>query len=94
MIVLSLFRRSKNCAQPGLIEDQAESVFRRKLCDFYLPIFCIQRPEALQFILVNSAVLPLASLQLAFDLSRNVSRQRFHTVRDGSLSKIAQNPSL
>jgi len=34
-------------------------------------------PEPLQFILVNSAVLPFANLQLAFDLSR----ERFHPLR-------------
>ena len=37
----------------------------------------MQWPEPLQLILVNSAVLPFANLQLAFDLSR----ERFHSLR-------------
>ncbi len=37
----------------------------------------MERPEALQFILVNSAVLPFANCELAIDLSR----ERFHPLR-------------
>src|SRR5260370_33255353 len=47
-------------AQSLAIEPQTESVFRRKLRDLCLSIFLVWRPETFQFVLVNSAVLPIA----------------------------------
>ena len=65
-------------AVPGpLVEDRAESLLVkthpeselvRKLCDLYLAVFLLKRPEPLQFFLVNGAVFPFAGLQLAFDV--------------------------
>src|SRR6266404_5685558 len=65
-------------AVPGpLVEDRAESLLVkthpeselvRKLCDLYLAIFLLKRPEPLQFFLVNGALFPFAGLQLAFDV--------------------------
>jgi hypothetical protein len=46
----------------------------RKFRDPCFSIFLIQRPETLQFILVDSAVLPFAIFQIALDSVR----KRFH----------------
>jgi hypothetical protein len=50
-------------------------VFVGKLRDLRLSILVIQRPKSLQFIFINSIVIPFAKLQLVFD----VARQRFRT---------------
>jgi hypothetical protein len=60
-------------AQSLAIESETESVFLCKLGDLCFPIFLVRRPQPLQVLLVNRAVLPLA-MHLAFDLSR----ERFH----------------
>jgi hypothetical protein len=60
-------------AQSLAIESETESVFLCKLADLCFPIFLVRRPQPLQVLLVNRAVLPLA-MHLAFDLSR----ERFH----------------
>ena len=57
----------ENHAQPVAVESQTESVFLRELRDFCLAILLIWRPEAFQLLLVNRAVLPLATLQFAGD---------------------------
>src|SRR6266487_634916 len=59
-------------AQSLAIEPQTESVFLRKLGVLCLAIFVVNRPEAFQFVLVNSAVSQLANLafQFAFRLIR------------------------
>ena len=57
------------------IEPQTESVFLGKLRDLCLSICLVWRPETFQFVLVNSAVLPFANLQFAFDSAR----KRLHT---------------
>jgi hypothetical protein len=64
-------------AQSLAIESETESVFLCKLGDLCFPIFLVQRPQPLQILLVNRAVLPLA-MHLAFDLSR----ERFHRFTD------------
>jgi hypothetical protein len=58
----------EDCAH-SLIEFQSETVFLRKLLDLRFSIFFVERPEALQVRLVNSAMLPFAELQFAFDLA-------------------------
>jgi hypothetical protein len=60
----------EDCAQSLFIEPQTEAVFIRELRDLCLSIFLAWRPKALQFVLVDSAVHPFASLQLAFDAAR------------------------
>lgn len=60
----------ENHAQPVAVESQTESVFLRELRDFCLSIFLVWRPEPFQLILVNSAVLPFATLQFAGDQVR------------------------
>ena len=62
-------------AQSLAIEPQTESVFLRKLGHLCLSIFVVWRPETLQFVLVNSAMLPLANLQFVLDSAR----KRLHT---------------
>jgi hypothetical protein len=57
-------------AQSLVIEPQTESVFLRKLGDLCLSIFLVWRPETLQFVLVNSAMLPSANLQFVLDSAR------------------------
>src|SRR4029453_10312475 len=51
-------------AVPLLVICQPKSVFLRKLRDFCLAIFFSYRPDALQFLLVNSAVPQFVSLEL------------------------------
>ena len=55
-------------AESLLVETHPESELVRKLCDLYLAIFLLKRPEPLQFFLVNGAVFPFAGLQLTFDV--------------------------
>ena len=57
-------------AQSLAIEPETESVFLGKLRDLCLSIFLVWRPETLQFVLVNSAMLPLANLQFVLDSAR------------------------
>ena len=57
----------ENHAQPLAVEPQTESVFLCELRDFHLAILLSWRPEAFQLLLVNRAVLPLATLQFADD---------------------------
>ena len=45
-------------------------MFVGKLRDFRLSIFLIQRPKSLQFILINSMVIPFTTLQFVFDVAR------------------------
>src|SRR5262245_4391242 len=51
-------------AVPLLVRCQPKSGFLRKLRDLCLPIFFSYGPDALQFLLVNSAVTQIASLEL------------------------------
>jgi len=60
----------EDCAQSLFIEPQTEAVFIRELRNLCLSIFLAWRPKALQFILVNNALHPFASSQLAFDSAR------------------------
>ena len=75
----------EDCAQSLFIEPQTEAVFIRELLDPCLSIFLAWRPKALQFILVNSAVHPFASLQLAFDSAR----ERFQMFRAADFNQAA-----
>jgi hypothetical protein len=61
------------CAHSLSIEPQTESIFLRKLRDFFFSIFLVYGPNAFQVVLVNQAVLPHAT-HLSFDLFR----ERFH----------------
>ena len=54
----------KDRAVPLLVICQPKSVFLPKLRDLCLPIFFSYRPDALQFLLVDSAVPQIASLEL------------------------------
>ena len=54
------------------VEPETESIFFRKLSDLCFALRLVLRPEAFQLMLVNSAVLPFANLQLAFDLTREL----------------------
>ena len=47
-------------AHSPAIEPQMEPVFRCKLGDLFFSIFLVYRPNALQVLLVNQAVLPNA----------------------------------
>jgi hypothetical protein len=58
-------------AQSLAIESETESIFLCKLCDLCFPIFLVRRPQPFQVLLVNRAVLPLAAMHVAFDLSRH-----------------------
>jgi hypothetical protein len=57
------------CAHSLSIEPQTESIFLRKLRDFFFSIFLVYGPNAFQVVLVNQAVLPHAT-HLSFDLFR------------------------
>ena len=61
---------AKDGAQSLAIKLETESIFHRKLRDLCLSIFLVWRPEAFQFVLVNSAVLPFANLQFVLDSAR------------------------
>jgi hypothetical protein len=57
-------------AQPLAIKPKAKSVFFRKAGDLCFTVFEVWRPEAVQFVFANSAVLVCAKVQFAFDLTR------------------------
>src|SRR5437899_13025243 len=61
-------------AQSLAVIQESESIFHCKTGDLCFALFLLQRPEALQFTLINSTVLPFAALQFVFDLMR----ERFH----------------
>src|SRR5262249_12359823 len=54
----------ENRAVPLLVICQPKSLLLRKLCDLGLPILFSYRPDALQFLLVDSAVPQIVSLEL------------------------------
>ena len=56
----------KDRAEPLLIISQPKSVLLRKVCDLCFVIFFSDRPDALQFLLVDSAVPQIVSLELQF----------------------------
>jgi hypothetical protein len=66
----------KHGAQSLPVVDEFESVFFRKLLDLCFSIYYIQRPHALQLILVNRAVSPFASIR--FQLASDSSGEDFH----------------
>src|SRR5262245_22288025 len=51
------------------IESQTESVLRRKLGDFFFPVFLVYRPNAFQVLVANHAMPPFA-MHPFFDLFR------------------------
>jgi hypothetical protein len=53
----------KNRTHPGPVETQTEPVFLRELLDLCFSIFFVQRPNALQFVLVNCAMSPFSGVQ-------------------------------
>jgi hypothetical protein len=57
----------ENHAQPLAVEPHTESVVLRELRNLSLSIFLAWRPEPFQLILINSAVLPFATLQFAVE---------------------------
>ena len=61
-------------AQALAIKPQTESVFLRKLGYLCLALFLVQRPEAFQFVLVNSTLRRTATVQFALDSKR----EHFH----------------
>src|SRR5215510_13721837 len=66
----------ENGTESVLVEAQMKSVFVGKLRDFRFAIVLIQRPNALQFVLVNGAVPSLADL--TFQLLADLFGKNFH----------------
>jgi hypothetical protein len=79
---------NEDCAESFTVESQPEAKLLCKFRDMFLPICFIYRPEPQQVILVNGAVRIFASLQLAF----NESRQRFRRYAD--LGRMAMPLSM
>ena len=77
LILTRQFFLDEDGTQPVLVETQMESVFVRKLRDLFLAILLVYRPDALQFILVNSALREFASLQL--QIVSDLFGENFHT---------------
>ena len=65
----------EDCAHSQPIEPETESVFLCKLSDLCFSIRLVWRPNANQLMLINRALVPFASSQLAFDQRR----EGFHT---------------
>src|SRR5690349_4237895 len=76
----------KNCAKPLLIEAQREAVLPRKVRNFLFSVYFVDRPQALQLILVDRAMTAFGgfALQLAYDPLRKLFHRQsaWREVRD------------
>ena len=62
-LIMNAATAAQNLARPTPVIAEFESVFVGELRDLFFPIYFIYRPQALQLILVNSAVPQLAGFQ-------------------------------